>query len=84
MLEAATQGVADALLGIFYDLVPVLLDDAGADFIKASYATVDGTENVLVSLEVSPVVLDLQLRAALRARGLALPESGGVHVSSAA
>jgi hypothetical protein len=29
--EAAAQSIADALLGVFYDLVPVLLQDAGTD-----------------------------------------------------
>jgi hypothetical protein len=80
--EAAAQSLADVLLDIFYDLVPVLLQDAGADFIKASYVTVDGAKDTFISLEASPVVFDLQLRAALRARGFALPDRDGFHVRS--
>jgi hypothetical protein len=81
-LEAAAQGIADALLGVLYDLVPILLKDAGADFIKITDTTVDGARHILVTLETSPVVFDLQLRAALRARGFDLPSGDSVHVRS--
>jgi hypothetical protein len=81
-LEAAAQSLVDALFDILYDLVPVLLQDIGADFIEASYGTVRGTNDAFISLEVSPIVFDLQLRAALRARGLDLPDRNGSHVRS--
>lgn len=79
---AAAQGIADKLLGVFYDFAPILLKDGGADFIKASYALVDGTKDILITLEISPVVFDLQVRAALRARGFDLPSGNSVHVRS--
>jgi len=80
--EAAAQGIADALLGILYDLIPILFQDVSTDFIQASYVTVDGTKDTFISLEVVPTVFDLQLRAALRARGFALPDRNGFHVRS--
>jgi hypothetical protein len=81
-LEVAAKSIAGKLLGVIHDLIPSLLQEAGADFIKASYVPVNGTKDILIAFEVDPVVFDTQLRAALRARGFDLPNRNGVHVRS--
>lgn len=74
-LDSATlECLARQALSVLYDLIPLLLIETTADVLQASYIPVDGTDTTVVAFKFDPVMFDAQLRAALRAKGFAMPD----------
>jgi hypothetical protein len=66
--------LSDKLLGVIDDILFIMVKDLSADFIKTSYVPMNGTNHSFIAFQVDPVMFDIQLRAALRAKGLNVPE----------
>jgi hypothetical protein len=65
------------LFGLIDDILSVLIKDLSADFIKATYVPMNGAQHSFVAFQVDPIMFDIQLRAALRANGLNVPDRNG-------
>jgi hypothetical protein len=74
-LIGSPEGYAGAILGVLYDLIPILVKDLGVDFLTSADIPVDGTKYSIVRFEFDPIdVFDKKLRSALRAKGFDLSD----------
>jgi hypothetical protein len=74
-LEDPLEGFAGCVLGVLYDLIPILVKDLGVDFLTSADIPVDGTKHSIVRFKFDPIdVFDKKLRSALRAKGFNLPD----------
>jgi hypothetical protein len=81
----ASHGLRKVLANVLLDLVPVLLRDLDINFLLSADYPMPGTDQHLARFQVSPALFDAEVRAALRAKGLNVPESNLVfHASSPA
>jgi len=76
--ETIAETIDSNFLSVVNDLVTVLFENYATRFLKASYIPVNGANH---SLEINAIILDAELRSALRARGFEL-QSGDDVVAS--
>lgn len=75
-LECFSKQVLDMLSGLLLDLSGVISREALHGLSPRLDKTVGGADNLVVSFGFDPIPLDQQLRAALRAGGFDIPDSG--------
>lgn len=71
--ESVLDCLSNKLLGVIDDVLYVLVKDLSTDFIKATYVPMNGTQRSLITFQVDAIMFDQQLRAALREKGLNIP-----------
>lgn len=66
---------------VLYDLIPALLKDLGGYLLASADRPVFGTKHSIMGFRLDPVLLNKQLHAALRAKGLDVPDWDFVSVN---
>jgi hypothetical protein len=77
MSELFAQRVPDDVLRLIDEIVPILFENDPARFIETTYIPMDGAEHSIVSFRLSPGKLYAEFCAAVRAKGLEIPD--GFH-----
>jgi hypothetical protein len=79
--ETIAETIDSSFLSVVNDLVTVLFENNATRFLEASYIPVNGANHSLVTFEIDAIMLDAELRSALRARGFELPSGDDVVAS---
>jgi hypothetical protein len=82
LFETIPETITHELPSLIDNIIAVLFKDSSTRFLKAHHVPVDGAEQSLVAFEFDGPAFDLafnaEFRAALRARGLELPDRDNV------
>jgi len=70
-----TKHLANVLIKVLLDLVPVLLDSLPGQFLTRADGPVNGAEHPVIGFRLVPELFDKELRATLRAKGLEIPDN---------
>jgi hypothetical protein len=80
--DVFSDAVDSKFLALIDDIVTALFKSNPSRFLKTSLVPVNGADHSLVTFEINTIMLDAEVRAALRARGFEIFGGDGSHLYS--